>query len=146
MTKCQFSTKLPQISHFHKNCNLLSIIGTFKTNCFYPINFMAGTCKEYTFSFLPVVSREEHVFKARSLFVKTDWVCHVWCNFKPGYTCHGVNILSKMVNHFLSKSSKFCIVWTIGFCSNFTSMWSKYLSNNVWRDFKLQMSALVIII
>ena len=26
-------------------------------NCFYPINFMAGTCKECTFSFLPVVSR-----------------------------------------------------------------------------------------
>ena len=26
---------------------------------------------------------------------------------------------------------------TIRFCSNFTSMWSKYLSNNVWRDFRL---------
>ena len=24
----------------------------------------------------------------------------------------------------------------------FTSMWSKYLSNNVWRDFRLLMSAL----
>ena len=40
-----------------------------------------------------------------------------------------------MVNHILSKSSKFCIIQTIRFCSNFTSMWSKYLSNNVWRDF-----------
>ena len=27
------------------------------------------------------------------------------------------------------------------FCSNFTSMWSKYLSNNVWREFRLPMSA-----
>ena len=27
------------------------------------------------------------------------------------------------VKHFLSKSSKFCIVWTVGFCSNFNSMW-----------------------
>ena len=42
-----------------------------------------------------------------------------------------------MVNHFLSKkSSKFCIVRTIRLCSNYTSMWSKYLSNNVWRDFR----------
>ena len=23
--------------------------------------------------------------------------------------------------------------WTIQFCSNFTSIWSKYLSNNIWR-------------
>ena len=43
---------------------------------------------------------------------------------------------------FLLKSSKFRIVWTIQFCSNFTSMWSKYLSNNVWRDLRLPMSAL----
>ena len=35
-----------------------------------------------------------------------------------------------MVNHFLSYSSKFCTVRPIWFCSNFTSMWSKYLSNN----------------
>ena len=45
-----------------------------------------------------------------------------------------------MVNHFLSKRSKFYIVRTIQFCSNFTNMWSKYLSNNVWRDFRLSMS------
>ena len=28
------------------------------------------------------------------------------------------------------------------FCSNFTSMWSKYLSNNEKRNFRLPMSAL----
>ena len=33
-----------------------SVIGTFWTNCFYSINFLVGTCKQYTFSFLPVVS------------------------------------------------------------------------------------------
>ena len=42
--------------------------------------------------------------------------------------------LSKIVDHFLSKSTKFCMVQTIRFCSNFTSMWSKYLSNNVWSN------------
>ena len=51
-----FFTKLPQISHIRKNHNFSSIIGTFQTNCFYPINFMAGTCEEYSFPFLPVVS------------------------------------------------------------------------------------------
>ena len=58
------------------------------------------------------------------------------------------NIFQKWRQHFVkngqpffSKSLKFCIVRIIQFCSNFTSMWSKYLSNNVWRDFRLLMSA-----
>ena len=50
-TKYQFLTKLSQISHIHKNHNFSSIIGRFKTNCFYPINFMVGTCEEYSFIF-----------------------------------------------------------------------------------------------
>ena len=57
LTKYHFFTKLPQISHIHKNRNILSINVTFQTNCFYSINFMAVTCKEFTFSFLPVMSR-----------------------------------------------------------------------------------------
>ena len=47
--------KLPQISQIRKNHNFSSIIGTFETNCFYPINFVAGTCEEFSFSFLQVV-------------------------------------------------------------------------------------------
>ena len=27
------------------------------------------------------------ILKATVLFVQTDWVCHVWCNVYPGYTC-----------------------------------------------------------
>ena len=43
-------------------------------------------------------------------------------------------LCQKWLNIFLRKSSKFCIVRTIRFCSNFTSMWSKYLANiNVER-------------
>ena len=42
----------------------------------------------------------------------------------------------------LSKSSKFCVVWTIRFCSNFTSMWYKHVFKNVRRDLRLSMSAL----
>ena len=94
----------------------------------------------WTLWYIMKVSSQGVVYlRLRSLFVKTDWVCHVWCNFYPGYTCrtivifgtlkddsllinnlesnncfsHGnvfqnvVNTLSKMVNHFLSKSSVF---------------------------------------
>ena len=58
---------------------------------------------------------------------------------------NGVNTISKIIYHFLLKSSKFCIFHTIRFCSNFNSMWSKYLLNNVWRDFWLPMSGSVMI-
>ena len=64
---------------------------------------------------------------------------------------NGTNTLSKIgffffkKNPFLSKSWKFRVIWTIRFCSNFTSMWSKYLPNNVWRDFKLPISALAMV-
>ena len=57
LTKYRIFMKLPQIPHIHINRNFSSIFATFQTNCFIPINFMAGTCQEYSFSFLPVVSR-----------------------------------------------------------------------------------------
>ena len=47
---------------------------------------------------------------------------------------NGVNTFLKMVNHFLLNNSKFCILSTIQLCSYFFSMWSKYFSNNVWRN------------
>ena len=58
---------------------------------------------------------------------------------------NGVNFFLKMVHQFLPKSCKFCIFLTMRFCSNFTSMRSKYLSKNVWRDFRLQMSVSVMV-
>ena len=51
-----------------------------------------------------------------------------------------------MVNYFLRKGSKFYVVRTIGFCSNSTCVWSKYLSNSVWKDFRLPISASAMII
>ena len=44
---------------------------------------------------------------------------------------------------FLPKCSKFWMCRNIRFCSNLTSMWSKYLPNNVWRVFRLHMSVSV---
>ena len=58
LTKCQIFKKFSQISHFHKYRKFLSIIGKILTNCFYPIDFLAGTRKESDFlKFLTVVSR-----------------------------------------------------------------------------------------
>ena len=52
---------------------------------------------------------------------------------------------SKNCQPFLSKgTTKIVMVWIIRFCSNFTSMWSKYSSNNVWETIRLVMSALTI--
>ena len=52
---------------------------------------------------------------------------------------NSVNSLSKIVNYFLSKNTKFCMVRTIRLCSNFISMRFKYLTNNVWRNFRLNI-------
>ena len=57
LTKYQIFTILPQISHFHKFRNFSSIFATSETNCFIAKNFMAGTCQENSFSFLPVATR-----------------------------------------------------------------------------------------
>ena len=53
--------------------------------------------------------------KWRKLFVKNGYI-------KPG---------------FLSKSSKFRVVWTIRFSSNFFIIWYKHFVRNRWRDFRL---------
>ena len=53
LTKYLFFMKLPKISHA-KIVLFKRMIEPFYTNGFYPINFMAGTCKGSTFSFLPV--------------------------------------------------------------------------------------------
>ena len=82
------------------------------------------------------------ILRVRAFFHKTVRVCHVYCNFKIGFTCritvifgtlkdgsllintlasnicfsyrnmfqNGVNALSKIVDAFLSKSSKFHLV------------------------------------
>ena len=48
---------------------------------------------------------------------------------------------STLCQIWLSKTPVF-VVWTIRFCSNSTSIWYKHFLRNVWRDFRLPMSAL----
>ena len=118
----------------------------------------------------------ERNIKATVWVFQTNRICHVWCNFYPGYTCRTTIILEhwKMVVwklivsikqlfqvqkylpkwhqrftkngfkkpvFFLSKSSKFHVVWTIRFCSNYTGMWYKHFFKEC-RDFRLPISAL----
>ena len=57
---------------------------------------------------------------------------------------NGVKALWKMILFlffFFSKSSKFCTFPVILYGFNFASMWSKYVSCNIRRDFTLPMSA-----
>ena len=100
--------------------------------------------------------------RVRAFFHKTVRVCHVYCNFKIGFTCritvifgtlkdgsliintlasnicfsyrnmfqNGVDALSKIVDAFLSKSSKFHLVRIIRYCSNFANLWHKHLLRN----------------
>ena len=100
--------------------------------------------------------------RVRAFFRKTVRVCHVYCNFKIGFTCritvifgtlkdgslfintlasnicfsyrnmsqNGIDALSKIVDAFLSKSSKFHVVRNIRKCSNFASLWHKHLLRN----------------
>ena len=110
--------------------------------------------------------------RVREVFHKTVRVCHVYCNFKLGFTCritvifgtlkdesllintlasnicftyrnkfqNGVDALPKIVNAFLSKSSKFYLVWIIQKCSHFASLWHRHLLRNYKWHFRLPMS------
>ena len=59
---------------------------------------------------------------------------------------NGVDALSKIVDAFLSKSSKFYLVWVIRKCSNFDSLWHKHLLRNYKWHFRLLMSAFATVI
>ena len=105
------------------------------------------------------------VLRVRAFFHKAVRVCHVYCNFKIGFTCritvifgtlkdgsllintlasnicfsyrnmfqNGVDALSKIVDAFLSKSSKFHLVRIIRLCSNFASLWHKHLLSDGFK-------------
>ena len=93
--------------------------------------------------------------------------CHVYCNFKFGYTCriflelcemvtilasnncfsyrnifqNGVDALPKIVDSFLSKISKYYPVWVKRYGSIFSNLWHKHLLKNYKWHFRLPMSA-----
>ena len=113
------------------------------------------------------------ILRVQAVFHKTVRICHVYYNFKLGFTCritiifgtlkdgsllidtlasnicfsyrnmfqNCVDTLSKIVDAFLSKSSKFYLVWIIWECSNFASLWHKHLLRNYKWHFRLPMSA-----
>ena len=49
--------EIAQTSHIHKIVIFKVFNEMLYAMCFYLLNFMAGACREYTFSFLQVVSR-----------------------------------------------------------------------------------------
>ena len=61
---------------------------------------------------------------------------------------NSVNALAKLVlkSSVFVKKLKFCAFQTILFGSNFASMLTKYVSNNVWRDFRLPVSSFATVV
>ena len=126
-----------------------------------------------TASYLTFFFTRPLYLRVRAVFHKTVRVCHVYCNFKLGFTCritvifgtlkdgsllintlasnicfsyrnmfqNGVDALSKIVDAFLSKSSKFYLVRIIRKCSDFASLWHKHLLRNYKWHFRLPMPA-----
>ena len=75
MTKYHFFMNLPQISHTHKSYIFKSIIGTFWTNCFYPINFMALARQEYIFGCLLYRTCHCHLI---TQYWNIPWLLSTW--------------------------------------------------------------------
>ena len=111
-------------------------------DCFGILNCKIVVIQLLVYAAMTVLNK---TLRVRAVFHKTVQVCHVYCNFKIGFTCqitvilgtlkdgnllintlasnicfsyrnmsqNGVNGLSKIVDAFLSKSSKFYLVQII---------------------------------
>ena len=122
--------------------HILTIAARISSSSFVPVStrqLAVGSLSKSPFlSFFSIL-------RVRAFFHMTVRVCHVYCNFKIGFTCritlifgtlkdgsllidtlasiicfsyrnmfqNGLDALSKIVDAFLSKSSKFYLVWII---------------------------------
>ena len=111
--------------------------------------------------FVHIWLKEIMNLRVRAVIHKTVRVCHVYCNFRTlkdgsllintlaSNICfsyrnmfqNGVDGLSKIVDAFLSKSSKFYLVRIFRKCPNFASLWHKHLLRNYKWHFRLPTSA-----
>ena len=99
--------------------------------CHFYCNFKLGFACRSTVIF--------GTLKDGSLLINTlaSKICFSYINMFQ----NGVDALSKIVDAFLSKTSKFYLVRIIWKCSNFASLWHKYLLRNYKWHFRLPMSA-----
>ena len=107
---------------FHKTVRVCHIYCNFKLGFMCRITVIFGTLKD------------------GSLLINTlaPNICFSYGNMFQ----NGVDALSKIVDAFLSKRSKFYLVRIIRKCSNFASPWHKHLLRNYKWHFRLLMSAL----
>ena len=141
-------TVRPFFSYFVKCCCFLTVSVVFQT--FHSLFLQGGTFDPVTQSWFTSKHTKDNLseqgkLKGTSGFHKTVRVCHVYCNFKIGFTCritvifgtlkdgsllintlasnicfsyrnmfqNDIDALSKIVDAFLSKSSKFYLVQII---------------------------------
>ena len=138
LAKHRFLKKLAKILHINK----YKYYWIFKTTCFFSLNFIAGTCREYSFSFLPFVNLQRVTHPLRescadfsisltNAFHHTLKKKRKKCNslnekllyWRVGWNiCHSFFILSKIHKNpvfvFLKSLKHHCYVkWTVaGIC------------------------------
>ena len=99
--------------------------------CHVCFNFKLGfTCR------ITVIFR---TLKDGSLLINT-FASNICFSYRNMFQ-NGVDALSKIVDAFLSKSSKFYLVRIIQKCPNFASLWHKHLLRNCKWHFRLPTSA-----
>ena len=106
---------------FHKTVRVCHFYWNFKLGFTCPITVIFGTLKDG--SLLTNTLASSICFSYKNMFQ------------------NGVDSLSKIVDAFLSKSSKFYLVRIIRKCPNFASLWHKHLLRNYKWHFRLPMSA-----
>ena len=104
---------------FHKTVRVCHVYCNFKLGFMCWITVIFGTLKDGSLLINTLASNI--CFSYRNMFQNS------------------VDALSKVVDAFLSKSSKFYLVWIIWKCSNFVWLWHKHLSRNYKWHFRLPM-------
>ena len=127
-TTCWWSVQLLQAVRQKKS----AILRAFKATISFREDWLGLPCLVQLLTWL-------HVSDYHKIWNNERWESLTNTLASNKYLCHrdifqnGVNTFSKIViNHFCQRAQNFVY---------FTNTWSKYLPNNVWKDFMLPISA-----
>ena len=133
LTKYHIFTILPQISHFHKYRNFSSIFATFLDQLLHPYKFYGRDMSGILFFIFASCEPLRLIVQHQTIASVTEM------SSKMASTLCYIQV----VDHFFCQKAQILYSSDHTICLSFTSMWSKYISNNVWRDFRMSASAMV---
>ena len=122
---------LTDFSHVYLTLRVRAVFHKTVPVCHVYCNFKLGLTCRITVIFV--------ILEDKSLLINT-LALNICFSYRNMFQ-NGVDALSKIVDAFLSKSSKFYLVRIIRKCSNFASLWHKHLLRNYKWHFRLPMSA-----